>query len=405
MFLMPVFASADALTDLRTALAQLAATTPVHGSLDITATTKSSDEDKPEIGKVTVGFESGDGGLHLVYPRALLAQADQEARGEAIDPERTTPARSGLSRVRPLEVADLVDAAAALNVALQNAQVTQSRPSNYHGKPAHLVVLKVTPRLSKSAAKHVKKLDSSLSLWLGDDGVSRKHARIFQEGTTYLIEDTESANGTFVQGQRVSRQVLRDGDVIQFGPTAVFRYTVTDESQEALLQQLYDASVTDALTGAHNREHFDTQLRSELSYARRHKVEVSLAFFDVDHFKRVNDSYGHPAGDAVLVALANTIRNMIRNEDVFARYGGEEFALILRGIDCAGANTVGERLRERIEAMRVPTDAGELRVTVSVGCSSFAELDEKTPEALVSAADKRLYAAKHAGRNRVVSQG
>ena len=242
-------------------------------------------------------------------------------------------------------------------------------------------------------------------LWLGDDGVSRKHARIFQEGTTYLIEDTESANGTFVQGQRVSRQVLRDGDVIQFGPTAVFRYTVTDESQEALLQQLYEASVTDALTGAHNREHFDTQLRSELSYARRHKVEVSLAFFDVDHFKRVNDSYGHPAGDAVLVALANTIRNMIRNEDVFARYGGEEFALILRGIDCAGANTVGERLRERIEAMRVPTDAGELRVTVSVGCSSFAELDEKTPEALVSAADKRLYAAKHAGRNRVVSQG
>jgi diguanylate cyclase (GGDEF)-like protein len=242
-------------------------------------------------------------------------------------------------------------------------------------------------------------------LWLGDDGVSRKHARIFQEGATYLIEDTESANGTFVQGQRVSRQVLRDGDVIQFGPTAVFRYTVTDESQEALLQQLYDASVTDALTGAHNREHFDTQLRSELSYARRHKVEVSLAFFDVDHFKRVNDTYGHPAGDAVLVALADTIRNMIRNEDVFARYGGEEFALILRGIDCVGAHTVSERLRERVEALRVPTDAGELRVTVSVGCSSFAELEEKTPEALVSTADKRLYAAKHAGRNRVISEG
>jgi diguanylate cyclase (GGDEF)-like protein len=107
----------------------------------------------------------------------------------------------------------------------------------------------------------------------------------------------------------------------------------------------------------------------------------------------------------VLVALANTIRNMIRNEDVFARYGGEEFALILRGIDCVGANTVGERLRERVEAMRVPTDAGELRVTVSVGCSSFADLEEKTPEALVSVADKRLYAAKHAGRNRVVSEG
>ena len=242
-------------------------------------------------------------------------------------------------------------------------------------------------------------------LWLGDDGVSRKHARLFQEGTTYLIEDMQSANGTFVQGQRVSRQVLRDGDVIQFGPTAVFRYTITDESQEALLQQLYDASVTDALTGAHNREHFDTQMRSEISFARRHKVDVSLAFFDVDHFKKVNDTYGHQGGDAVLVALANAIRGMIRNEDVFARYGGEEFALILRGIDGAGATTVGERLRERVEAMRVPFEGKVLTITVSVGCASFVELEEKTPEALVSTADKRLYAAKHAGRNRVVSQG
>jgi len=242
-------------------------------------------------------------------------------------------------------------------------------------------------------------------LWLGDDGVSRKHARIFQEGAAYLIEDTESANGTFVQGQRVSRQILRDGDVIQFGPTALFRYTVTDESQESLLQQLYDASVTDALTGANNREHFDTQMRAELSYARRHKTEVSLAFFDVDHFKKVNDTYGHPTGDAVLVALADTIRNMVRNEDVFARYGGEEFALILRGIDGTGAAAVGERLRASVEGMRVPSDHGPLKITVSVGISSFAELEDKTPEALVSAADKRLYAAKHGGRNRVVSTG
>lgn len=242
-------------------------------------------------------------------------------------------------------------------------------------------------------------------LWLSDDGVSRKHARIFREGTAYLIEDTESANGTFVQGQRVSRQLLHDGDVIQFGPTAVFRYTVTDESQEALLQQLYDASVTDALTGAHNREHFDTQLRAELSYARRHKSDVSLAFFDVDHFKKVNDTHGHQAGDAVLVALAEAIRSMVRDEDVFARYGGEEFALILRGIDRPGTKIVGERLRERVAAMRVPFEGKELSLTISVGCASCAELEDKTPEALVSLSDKRLYAAKHGGRNRVVAEG
>ena len=134
-------------------------------------------------------------------------------------------------------------------------------------------------------------------------------------------------------------------------------------------------------------------------------MDVSLAFFDVDHFKKVNDTYGHQAGDAVLVGLASAIRSMIRNEDVFARYGGEEFALILRGIDGVGAGAVGERLRERVEAMRVPHEGKVLSVTVSVGCSSFAELDEKTPEALVGTADKRLYTAKRTGRNRVVSQG
>ncbi|HEY4159065.1 MAG TPA: GGDEF domain-containing protein [Polyangiaceae bacterium] len=242
-------------------------------------------------------------------------------------------------------------------------------------------------------------------LWLGDDGVSRRHARIVCEGPVYLIEDTESANGTFVQGQRIERQPLRDGDVVQFGPTATFRYTITDEGQETLLRQLYDASVTDALTGANNREHFDTQLFSELSYARRHRTDVSLILFDVDHFKKVNDTYGHPVGDLVLVELARTIAGVVRNEDVFARYGGEEFALILRGIDLTGAAAVGERLRQRIEALRIAAEQGSLSITVSVGCSSCGESDEKTPEALVASADRRLYAAKRSGRNRVVNEG
>ena len=167
----PSLASADALTDLRSALAQLAATSPVRGSLDITSTTKSTDDDKPDTGKATVGFESSDGSLRLIYSRELLAQADHEARSAAIDPERTTPTRSGLARVRPLEVASLVDAAAALSVALQTAQVTAARPTTYRGKPARLLVFKVTPRVSKSDSKHLKKLESTVSVWLGDDGI------------------------------------------------------------------------------------------------------------------------------------------------------------------------------------------------------------------------------------------
>jgi two-component system, cell cycle response regulator len=239
-------------------------------------------------------------------------------------------------------------------------------------------------------------------LWLSDDGVSRRHASLVREGNHYVLEDHGSANGTFVGGVKIERHELRDGDVIQFGPTAVFRYTLSDESQELLLRQLYDASVTDALTGAHNREHFDTQLRAEMSYARRHNTDVSLVIFDADHFKRVNDTYGHQVGDAVLTQIADVVRGTVRSEDVFARYGGEEFALVLRGIDVDGAGAVADRLRERIANLQIQTDRGVLKVTVSAGCASLSTISEKTPESLIAAADRRLYQAKHAGRNRVV---
>lgn len=242
-------------------------------------------------------------------------------------------------------------------------------------------------------------------LWLSDDGVSRRHATLLRHGDLYVVEDDKSANGTFVAGVRVTRQELHDGDVVQFGPSAVFRYTLSDESQESLLRQLYDASVTDSLTGAHNREHFDTQLRSELSYARRHGTDVALVLFDVDHFKRVNDNFGHQAGDQVLMQIATTVRNTVRSEDVFARYGGEEFALVLRGIDVEGAGAVADRLRERIGAIKVTTEKGPVSITVSAGCSSLLSADDKTPDALIASADRRLYAAKHAGRNRVVISG
>jgi diguanylate cyclase (GGDEF)-like protein len=242
-------------------------------------------------------------------------------------------------------------------------------------------------------------------VWLSDDGVSRKHASILFEDGVYVIEDSGSANGTFVGGQKVDRAILRDGDLIQFGPQAVFRYSQADEGQEQLLRQLYEASVTDALTGANNREHFDNQLRMELSYARRHATDLALVMFDVDHFKRVNDTYGHPVGDEVLVEISKAARRLIRNEDVFARYGGEEFALILRGIALDGAKAVGERLRERIASLSIETDKGQVTVTVSVGCASFVTATEQTAEAMVQTADKRLYLAKHGGRNRVVAEG
>jgi diguanylate cyclase (GGDEF)-like protein len=252
---------------------------------------------------------------------------------------------------------------------------------------------------------HVGRSQES-ELWLPDDGVSRRHARFLPDPTgRYILEDLQSANGTFVQGERIVRRVLHDGDLVQIGPTAVFRYSVADEDQEALLRQLYAASVTDALTGAHKREHFDAQLQNELSYARRHQRDCSVVLFDLDHFKRLNDTYGHPAGDEVLSVMAQAVRKELRAEDMLARYGGEEFAIILRAIDVQGAAMLAERLRSQVEALVIDHEGRQLKVTLSAGCASVRELGDSRGDELVALADRRLYAAKRAGRNRVVATG
>jgi diguanylate cyclase (GGDEF)-like protein len=244
---------------------------------------------------------------------------------------------------------------------------------------------------------------SSSDLLLEDDGVSRRHARLVREGDAYYVEDLGSANGTFVQGRKIERHRLSDGDVFQLGPTVMFRYAHTDASQQRLLQKLYEASVRDPLTGAYNREHFEERLKVEVAFARRHGTEVSLLLFDLDHFKRINDTHGHPAGDAVLVSLAEKVTAGLRTEDVFARYGGEEFAVILRGIDGASAGRVGERLRERVAANPVLFEGTRIPVTTSVGAASLTDCPDPSAEALVGIADRRLYAAKRGGRDRVVA--
>ncbi len=237
------------------------------------------------------------------------------------------------------------------------------------------------------------------------EGVSRQHARIvFQDGA-YWVEDLGSANGTVVQGARVTRHRLADGDVVQFGPRVVFRYSITDTGEERILRQLYESSVKDALTGAFNREYFNERLKAEVAYARRHQAELSLVMFDIDHFKKVNDDHGHPAGDAVLRATVTALGRTLRAEDVLARYGGEEFGVILRGVGVDSAQGVAERLRGVVEASSVAHDGATLRCTISAGCAALSCCDTPTMEALIAIADRRLYIAKRGGRNRVVSLG
>jgi diguanylate cyclase (GGDEF)-like protein len=244
-----------------------------------------------------------------------------------------------------------------------------------------------------------------VDVFIPDAGVSRRHARVFFEAERYVVEDLGSANGTFVHGERVARKVLDDGDIIQIAPSVAFRYSITDADQQGVLQHLYEASVRDALTGAYNREYFDTRLASELSYSRRHAAEMSLVMLDIDHFKRINDTFGHLAGDAVLVRTVEAVRGMLRIEDVFCRYGGEEFIIILRTTNLEAARQVAERVRRSIEAMVIDYEGHILHITVSLGCASLADCPPDGPADLVAVVDRRLYAAKHGGRNRVVAQG
>ena len=196
---------------------------------------------------------------------------------------------------------------------------------------------------------------------------------------------------------------MHDGVLIQIGLHASFRFTVVSARQEKLLRELYESSTRDALTGLYNRRHFDDRTRAELAYAKRHQLDVGFVMIDVDFFKRVNDTYGHAAGDVILKNVAATLARQLRTEDVIARVGGEEFAILLRGISTDGARRLAERLRANVESLPILADGIPIAVTISAGCSALSETEDNSLKSLLSIADQRLYDAKRSGRNRVVA--
>jgi diguanylate cyclase (GGDEF)-like protein len=157
----------------------------------------------------------------------------------------------------------------------------------------------------------------------------------------------------------------------------------------------------DALTGAGNRRYFDQCLSAELSRSRRSHVPLSCVLVDLDHFKSVNDTHGHPFGDRVLKEIAAILMDGARREDVVCRYGGEEFAIITPGVDLKGAAAFAERTRKAITGHKLVHDGKEITVTASFG---VAEVDATilASSDLVRRADKALYHAKNKGRNRVI---
>ncbi len=236
-----------------------------------------------------------------------------------------------------------------------------------------------------------------------DPGLSWTHARLRRQEDGYYLEDLASTNGTFVGRDRIRQPVrLVDGDRIQFGGHTTLKFSVVDELEESAALRLYQSMVHDALTGVFNRRYLEERLASEVSFAGRHGTTLALLLIDVDHFKRVNDLFGHNVGDATLRVIAASIQRILRPEDVLARYGGEEFIVLARSVSIRNAEILGERIRHHVEQLELAL-ADDLPMSVSVGVAVIAP-GRMPPDAasLLLAADEAMYEAKAQGRNRVV---
>ncbi len=242
-------------------------------------------------------------------------------------------------------------------------------------------------------------------LVLNDEGVSRRHALILAapDGSV-TVKDLDSTNGSTVNGKPCAMRELIGGERLQFGSRTVFKFELRDSIEEKLANYLYDSAIRDRLTGVYNDHHLREQLASEFDWHQRHKVPLSLIFLDIDHFKTVNDDYGHLGGDEILRQVARRVQRETRDSDLFARYGGEEFACLLRRTPLATAATLAERMRRAVAATPVALgserDARAIGITLSAGVAQ-TNRGTRTPEELIAAADRRLYEAKAGGRNRV----
>jgi len=235
------------------------------------------------------------------------------------------------------------------------------------------------------------------------DNVSRRHCSILTRRDGVLLKDLGSTNGTYLNNKEVRGETaLRTGDLIKVG-SSIFKFLYGGElgSIEAQYhEEIYRLTIIDGLTQVHNKRYLIEFLDREMARCHRHQRPISVVLFDLDHFKSVNDTFGHLAGDYVLREMAATMKPRIRREECFARYGGEEFALVLPESNLETAMFVAEKLRKLIEEHDFSFEAKKIPVSFSAGVAEMHK-DHLDPLVFLKAADENLYAAKRGGRNRV----
>jgi two-component system, cell cycle response regulator len=233
--------------------------------------------------------------------------------------------------------------------------------------------------------------------------ISRRHARVSYLAEGVCLEDIGSRNGTFLNNHLVQgRESLQSGDRFQIG-AVVFKFLHEEDAEHAYHEAIHQMVICDGLTDLFNRRKFQEEFDREFTRSRRYQRPVSLILFDVDHFKRINDSVGHLAGDAVLQGIARMVKELTRREQVVARIGGEEFAVLCPETPVSGAEALAEKLRAAFatEIIDIPGQT-QLSVTCSFGVADLQPRMENS-SALFTTADRALYQAKAAGRNLVVT--
>jgi diguanylate cyclase (GGDEF)-like protein len=242
---------------------------------------------------------------------------------------------------------------------------------------------------------------SENTIVLESDSVSRRHARVEKRANQWWACDLNSTNGTYVNHLQVKESALVNGDLVKVGDT-IFKYLTGSDVEAQYHEEIYRMTIVDGLTNAFNKRYLVEVLDRELARARRYDRPLSLLILDIDHFKQINDRYGHLAGDHVLKELGHLVLGRIRSEETFARYGGEEFVLILPETPRQGAVELAEQIRQKVEKQVFEFESERIPVQVSIGVVSL-EGRQLDSQAFMKIADENLYRAKRSGRNKVVA--